>query len=524
MLKKIITAGIAAGMMLGAAVGVSAADKISFLAMHAGSSMAYISRDGVNIADYTQMVASSDAVVSPIVIDGTTYLPFRYITEILGFTDYTGQGPVKNKTFKYTGNSRGGSISFNNDGKIYDVDVNSPFEFKVDEGDIRTIDFKNIDGSLYAPMVYLARVTGSAVDWDPESGTIYFADNERTLKNFLEDDKSLKYTKTLGVMFKEYDNNLSYSDIYLKSENAMVSSISKDLNDKSENYSVNRVRKTVYYINSDSHVCSKREGVDKGGEITFYNMKNKPQEVLADNIITTKDKMYGITIKNSSDNIGYVFEADLDGENFRLLDENRRAYNLLYRTYNGREYIVYVDGNDCSTIYLRDLETGEESGFSFVDDYNSDIVNSIDIMTLGDDTVMYSDFNNHNLHCIKFDKGALYENRGSVVRAYSTEISSYNKKPLTDIVTMNYEDENKVLFFIGKSSDGAGVFYYDVENDSVGRLTNSKGSKKNIAIIKMSNSIYRIYHSDDKESIYNLMSVTSDGNIKIDNNIELKRN
>ena len=80
------------------------------------------------------------------------------------------------------------------------------------------------------------------------------------------------------------------------------------------------------------------------------------------------------------------------------------------------------------------------------------------------------------------------------------------------------------MFFIGKSSDGAGVFYYDVENDSVGRLKNSKGSKKNIAIIKMSNSIYRIYYSDDKESVYNLMSVTSDGNIKIDNNIELKRN
>lgn len=524
MLKKFITSGVIAGIMLGTAAGVSAADQISFLAMHAGSSMAYISRDGVNIADYTQMVASSNAVVSPLIIDGSTYLPFRYITEILGFTDYAGEGPVRDKTFRYTNNSRGGSISFNNGGKIYEVDVNAPFEFKVDESDIRTIEFKNIDGSLYAPMVYLAHVTDSAVDWDPASGTIYFADDERTLKNFLEDDKSLKYTKTLGVMFKEYDNNLAYSDVYLKSEDAVVSSVSKDLNDKSVNYSVNRVRKTVYYINSDSHICSKREGTEKGTEIAFYNMKNKPQEVMADNIITTKDKMYGIMIKNSSDNIGYVFESDLDGENFRLLDENKKAYNLLYRTYNGREYIVYVDGNNCSTIYLRNLETGEETEFSFADDYNSSLVKNVDIMTLGDDAVLYSDFDNHNLHCIKFEKGALYESGGGTVHAYTTEISSYNKKPLNDIITMNYEDENKVLFFIGKSSEGEGIFYYDVVNDSVGRLTNSNGGKKNIAIIKMSNTLYRIYYSYDKEYSYKLMSVTSDKNIKIDNNIELKRN
>ncbi len=525
-MKKFVTFLLIISAMISMSVcGAMAIGNDIFLCMHAGSSMAYQSSNFGSL-DYIEMKDSGGAIAKAKNIEGSTYLPFRYIAELAGLTEASGNH-MDAYTFKYD-NRSGGSITIQAKSGRITRDVNIPFTYKTEDGEEIEYKIVNIDGSLYFPMRYMAALVDGNVAYQASTGNVYFMSNERVKKEYLtgsENDLSIKYQKLASMNYYEYDNTLGYSDIYLKSDGETVSSVTEELRNNQTYYSVTRARKNLYYVDENYRMWTKKEGEEASSPIVFYNTKNEKTEPLVLTIITYQNKLYGIEIKNENTKTGKIFKADLDGENYKYISDSDRAYNIILREYKDTGYIFYVDAENKTDIHRINLSTGEDKVISVAGPSGNSLINPIDIMSVNEDTIVVSELDNKKINIIHLSD-SIYEKdtvRGSV----SDTISEINRSTAIEKVSsLNYDTDNQLLYFINNTGKSYGIYCYDIPDSHLYSINTSQTAKRRISIIKISESMYRIYHYADtnkNEYKYELVSIDSDGNIKIGNNIVIDR-
>ena len=490
-----------------------------FLCMHNGSSMAYQSING-ELLDYVEMKDSLGAVATARVIDSSTYLPFRYIAEMAGMTDAKGTS-MQTNTFKYEAVGAG-RLSIQTRKGLIKKNVNEPFEFVLDDG--TKVEYKaiNVDGSIYFPMRYMASLINGEAVYNSSTGDIYFVSNEKVKKEFLTDDNYIRYQKLTSMSYYEFDNTLGYSDIYLKSDGKTVSSVTEEMNNGHPYYSVTRARKTLYYVDENYKVWSKKEGESTSNKISFYTTKNEIIDPNVENIISYNNKLYGIELKD--DSYGQVFVSDLDGENYKHIGTSDGAYNLILREYMGKGYIFYVDIDEPQMLHRINLELGLDESVMVTDTAGNNLLAPIDIVSVYDDTVVVSEMGG------KIDIISLYGNiyEDYAIRGIMTdEITELNKSvSIEKVSSLNYDTDNDIVFFINNGKKGYGLYCYDVVNSRLQSIHTSQTVQRRISIIKMTDTIYRIYHySDVVKNVYDydLVSIGDDNGVKIGNNIVLAR-
>lgn len=506
-----------------------AASNQLFLCMQADSSMAYqAGNDG--LLDYIEMKDSGGAVATAKLIDGSTYLPFRYIAENAGLTDATGPSMERN-TFKYESVGTGSITIVTKKGR-YSQNVNVPFTFKMEDGTELEYKIVNIDGSLYFPMRYMAYLIGGYVDWAQSTGNIYFMTDEKLAKEFLtgkDGDKAIKYSKMAYINGREYDNTLGYSDIYLRSDGTTVSSVYEEVKNSNLYYSVTRARKNLYFTDENYNVYTKKEGENATEKISFHNTKNDPINPLVLNIISYQNKLYGIEIPDASSGAGRIFKADLDGENYQYIsDADCAAYNILLREYDGQGYIFYVDAANNVDIHRINLASGRSTSdvkLTLRDTNGVPINRTINIMSLNNDKVIISELDDQKIDII-YLLGSVYTD-SDITGYINCEIKEVNRAtPIAKIQSLNYDTDNDLFYFINDSGKNYGLYCCDPVTSRVYSISTSQGVKRRISIIKMSENLYRIYHytnPDKNEYSYTLVSVGDDGSIKIGTDIEVKR-
>lgn len=497
-----------------------------FLCMKADSSMAYRAINN-ELLDYVQMKDSSGAIATAKIIDGSTYLPFRYIAENAGLIDAVDSN-MGNNTFKYESIGTGSITIVTKKGR-FSQNINVPFNFKLDNGEEIEYKIMNIDGSLYFPMRYMAYLVGGEVDWSQSTGNIYFMSNENVAKEFLtgkDGNKVIKYSKMAYLNYSEYDNTLGYSDIYLESDGKTVSSVMDEIDNGHSYYSVTRSRRNIYFVDENYKVYCKKEVEKTLSQITFYNTKNERVDPVVLNIISHQNTLYGIERNGNNSGVGRIFKSDLDGENYHYISDSDNAYNILLREYRGQSYIFYVDGSDNKDIHRINLSTGEDDIINITDYNGNSLINTINIMSLNDNTIVISEHDDQCIDIITLDN-SIYTNN-YITGSVTGKIKSINK--LTDIVkvsSLNYDTDNNLIYFINNTGKGYGLYCCDPLTSKIYSISTSQDVKRRISIIKLSDSMYRVYHYTDATKNlykYELVSVMDNGNIKIGSNINIERN
>lgn len=496
-----------------------AAGNTFFFCMKADSTKAYISEDGQNM-EYKEMQSSNGAIVKTLVLDGSTYLPFRFVVEIAGWTE----GKITAKTgeantfqFEQVGSVQ--KLKLRTATKTHEKEINKDFSYQVaGEQNERIFNIKNIDGSLYVPLRYIADILGARTGWDGNTGNIYFASSREVMNTFVESNNTLKFNKLFAVSYKAYDNNLVYSSMYMKSD-GNITSIEADLK-SSESYScVSRLRKNIYFINDKNFkVYTKREDSNEISEVKFYNTNNSLENITADILLNDGKSLWGIATENAGDAIGKLFRADFDGMNFRYVDPYENCYNLLYREYNGNKYIFYVL-DDNRTIIRMNTETLQKQVITVYDD-GGEGVSNIGMMTLGDGNLFYKNIYTGQFTALTFDQNIYMDSYITVNSSFAKNLSKNGGQSIGEVISLNYDDDNKILFFAADKTGG--LYYYDAVTKSMGSLKTSSDLKTRIAIIKNSYNTYKVFNNSKGKEESILVSV-KDGGITIDGNINLKR-
>ena len=83
-----------------------------------------------------------------------------------------------------------------------------------------------------------------------------------------------------------------------------------------------------------------------------------------------------------------------------------------------------------------------------------------------------------------------------------------------------------MLYFINHAGNNYGLYCYDTQTAKVYSIHTSQNPKRRISIIKMNETQYRIYHYADAEKnkySYNTVSISTEGEIKIDSHTVVNR-
>lgn len=546
-MKKI--SAILAAAMLSASLPLNAgaasdASASFFLCMQGDSSIAYISEDG-QMGDYRTMVSSNGATVKALIIDGSTYLPFRFLSELAGWQEGDMEVTVKatpipgtvnvgmtvnsttkkeaNKNvFKFVMDGDSQKLQMRGTGSIFERVVGQDFDYaiKVDgKSETRTFCIKNIDGSLYMPLRYMADILGAKADYDSKTGNIYFAGNAQIMNTFVDNNKTFKFEKTVSGTYKLYDNMLMYSEEYLTSSGKTTSTVSAELGEKARSYScVSRSFDNLYFLNeSDYRVYTKKENEGKTHKIDFYNKSNGVEDFAVDVVFTDGEKLWGSQLDT-----GRIFCADMNGRNLEYIADTDGAYNLLYREYENKGYIFYMK-SDRTTLMRLDPQTLVSTEVSIRDVSGNNSLYNVGIITLGKDSVIYKNAGTGVLHYVPLF-GNMYTD--SYIQAGNMRLADrYNGKVLGEVQSMNYDDENGILFFTCLTSDGIagdGLYYYDTISSQLGCLRTSSEIKSRISIIKKGYDVYGVGFSGDNR-VEEIQVKIILGRINIDGNITLNR-
>lgn len=494
-----------------------------FLCMRNEQSYAYQSSNQSPL-DYLEMMSSNGQVATAKVIDGSTYLPFRYVMELVGLTEDNGR-TMQNNTFKYESGVGKATITIKTKNKARELVIGEEFEFKVSDDDIRMCKVENLGGSLYFPMRYLASLVDALVYYQASTGNIYFMSNNKVKSDFVtgpDDDLSIKYSKLATLGYYEFDNDLGYSDIYLCSDGSTVSSVTEEMDNNNTYYSVTRSRTNLYYVDEGYEVWRKKETENTSEKIVFYNKKGERTNLLAQTLVLHNNKLYGIALDSVNSKTGKIFKSDLDGENLEFISSTD-GYNLLLREDGGKGYIFYVSGTNRKEIHRIDLSNNQDVIVNFVSSNASVVDSNISIMSLSKNNLVICTLDN------KIKIINLYDNpysKTTVSAWLANEITRINgATAIESIASINLDSDNDILYFINHTSKGYGFCCYDLINGKLQSISSDSKSKKRISIIKMSNDLYRIYYYNEANSnkyTYVLMSVKSN-EISIDNSIKFER-
>ena len=422
-----------------------------FLCMRDGDDTALFS-DGESALRYIDMTSSNGATVYPMIsTDGNTYLPFRFMCEIAGLKDKSSSlGMLDEGSFRFTDRDVNDvnstqQIEINYNGNIVSHEVGVEFSYEAYEGDIRNVCIYNIEGSLYFPMTYMAKLTDSSTFWNDETRDIIFVSNNLNPYDFI-DDAAYIHNKLLyeNGYYNGY-NNLNVSPIYLDDSGKKIIKSSENIICSAKTNGI------LYHLTEDGDI----KYLDESGNPKTMNFK-------ADTIVAVKNRLYGIERDTKK---GFV--CNLNGEGFKYITD-RAIYNLILREYKNEYYLYYGDYNDRSSIYMMPIKTMDNYCVEITDYAHNNLLVDMQKFVIGTKHMAYLD-SKLQLHTIKIDD-PIEEFEIALVKDenYKIHINSEDGGVLSNIDNINLDVYNDALY-ISQTKENEGVFY-SLLGDTIIRL------------------------------------------------------
>lgn len=483
---------IEAALILTAALSVPsfAQAQGTFLCMRNGETTAITNDENDNLK-YTELCDSKGALVAPqISSDGNTYLPFRYICDITGIADgnFT-KGELTDNSYRFSnanpeicGDKDKIEIKYN--GSYYCHNIGESFEYTASDGSIRSIAIYNIRGTLYAPMAYLAALTGSYAAWNEGLAQIMFT-NGTDHSIFLNDDNSIRRYKQMQLGYEVFGNNLTNSPLYLKSDGMTIANLSDELPDKPKVRSISRRGEDIYYIDADDRLNIVKENTSETKSVSFTDESGAVVDVLCATAFVLKNKIYGIKTDHTGDTDGRLFSCDTDGKNFKYLTDSK-IYNLIMKNNMLDYYLFYCDAQTRSTLHMIRVNTMDDYELQITNFAHENMLSDIKQFAVGNKNVYYLDTYGA-VHVINLDfpleKIPITRLKyGNTIHSFASDGGALN-----NITSMNYDYINDVLYIM--QTDGLGkIYYFTPQSDNFARISTIQNTAGGLALFQ--NSAY----------------------------------
>lgn len=469
--KRVVSASVAAAVIAFSQAAVCAEGV--FLCMRADESIA-ITADAQKNFKYIEMRASNDAVVYPqLSTDGNTYLPLRFICEAAGLKDAADiPGDLPDGYFRYLDSAHAydgiPKVEIRCGGVYYYHNIDESFQYETESGEIRTVGIYNIRGSLYVPMAYLAKITGSRAIWQGDLGQIMFISGDLDTGDYLMENNMLRRDKEVFMEFDYFNNNIIDTPLYLKSDGVTVGNLSLEIAGDPKVKSVTRSGKDIYYIDENGTVCLKQEDKDNARPLEFTDNDGSVFEVLADTVIVVQNKLYGVQVTENGQKYGRLFSANLNGTDFCYLNE-KNVYNLILKKNGIDLYMFYCDAATKSTIHMINVKTMDDYEVEITNRSYENIFSNIKQFAVGENTVYWLD-ESGTLHITN----TVYQLEDvEIIRVDDANIKVFtaadNGDALNNIVSMNFDYINNVLY-ITQADETYKVYYYTNKQGGFKRL------------------------------------------------------
>lgn len=419
-----------------------------FLCMRGGESTA-VSVNGSGALEYMEMTDSNGIKVFPqISVSGNTYLPFRFICETAGLKDSVSKDKdIEENSFRFTDRDYSNpqstqKIELNFNGNYVSHNVGEEFTYEAAPGDVRSVSIYNINGSLYFPMTYMAKLTGSQTFWNGDTRDIIFAGGGIDVNKYMDENCYLRWEEYIRMGYNAHYNNLHEGGEYISYDGSKMD-LGEEL--KGTVKSVARINNTIVFTDQNKNVMLKN-----GDEIT-------PLDFCADTLIACKNKIYGIESESSK-----AFKMNQDGGGFEYISD-RAVYNLILREYKSEKYLYYIEADNRSTLHMMKVKNGDDYTVEITDYEHNNLLGDIKQLVVADDFISYTD-SSDKLHKIDLpDPIEEFE----IARINDGGHKSFDM----NVWGMNYNTDTKTLYI--KCDDGI----YNLENDVL-----NKTDKENLFI------------------------------------------
>ncbi len=419
-----------------------------FLCMRADDNVALYS-DGQSELEYIDMIASNGAKVTPMIsVNGNTYLPFRFVCEISGLKDAgESEDYLKDGYFRFTDKDRTQTIEINYNNKYVAHQVGVEFSYEASADDIRTVSIYNINGSLYFPITYMAKLTGASTFWNDNTRDIVYVSSNINPYEFMDDRVYIHPDLLYKNGYLSAYNNLNPNSLYLKSDGITVADLGSEVSDNI--ICTAKTNGFIYYLTEMGDIKYKREN---NYDIKTLNFK-------ANTIITVKNKLYGIERDTKK---GFV--SNLDGSNFMYITD-REIFNLIVREYDNEFYLYYGEYQNRSKIYMMPIKTMDNYEVEITDYNHNSLIKDAQKFVVGTNMLAYIDTSSR-LHTItlndpleKFEIALVDEDD------YKIHTTSEDGTPLSNISNINYNTKNDMLF-VSQNNENGELFYL-IDGNSV---------------------------------------------------------
>ncbi|MDO5397357.1 MAG: hypothetical protein Q4G33_05450 [bacterium] len=491
---------------------VFAAAQGTFLCMRDGETIA-ISNDEYDYLKYIELRDSKGALVAPqISSDGNTYLPFRYICDITGIADAGSvAGELPDNSYRFINGDPAnhwdkGAIEIKYNGAYYYHKVGETFEYPAADGSMRTVAIYNIRGTLYAPMGYLAALTGSYAAWNEEYSQIMFVSGT-DYSIFLDEYNSIRRYKQMHLGYEIFGNNLTDSPLYLKSDGVTIANLSDELPGNPEVRSLSRSGPYIYYIDSDDRLNAAVENTGVAYFITFIDEYGTKLDIRCATAFVLKNKIYGIKTDTAGEKNGRLFSCNLDGTGFKYLTDNN-VYNLIMKNNMLDYYLFYCDSDTRSTIHMIPLKTMDNYEVQITNFAHENMLSEIKQFAVGNNNVYYLDtYGSMHVVDLEFPLEEIPITRLKFGNTIYSSDSDGN--PLNNITSMNYDYTNDVLYVM--QTDEYGKIYCMTPQSGefrwIGTAMNTAGG---LALFR-NTSYFNYIAADLPEGMYNAVTEYNDG-------------
>lgn len=431
-----------------------------FLCMRPDSNIA-ITADINGDYQYTSMIDSNGVKVYPILAEGNTYLPLRYICEITGLDD-GGEisGEIPDGYFRYNQIGKDGvadiEIRYNN--QYYRQNIGEKFTYTAADGTSRDVAIYNIDGTLYVPMAYITKITDSYALWNGDDSQVMFLGNNLEKADYLESNNHLIRSKEMRLGFDLYGNNAAKSPLYLKSDGETIADLSQELDNAPDISSVSRRNDVIYYVDENNVIKTKTENLNDSKPLVFRDGAGGRVEILASTAMVIQNKLFGISISTPKAEDGRLFVSNLDGSDFRYITD-KNIYGLVSKRIGSFYYLFFCESDNRSVPHMIEVETMDDYTIEITNHDRENMLADIKQLFVGKACFYYID-NNGRIHVIKtphtFEFISIYRLDDNEHKIF---ITGDDGGSIENVDYMNFDHINNVLYAV---KDGK-IYYHTPE-------------------------------------------------------------
>lgn len=459
--------------------GIHAMAKDAFLCMRPEENVAVTIDENKNCV-FTEMRASNGALVSPqLSKEGVTYLPLRYICEAAGLTEAPAGVDMPESSFRYNPLPDGQYVEIRSGGQYYVHKLGDYFSYDDGSGVIKTGRAVNVDGTVYIPMGYIAKLTNGQVFYNDKWKKISFLSGSLNHDDYLDAENDLRFDRRMYMEYEFYSNNLTGSTMYLATDGLDI----RDLKDETAQKprSISRSGNRLYYLNEAGTVMTKTERQPDEAVMQFYDENGNGASINAVTVFVCRNKIYGIQAE--SGNSGRLFQANLDGTQFVYLT-NDYVYNLIMRKRDEVYYLYYCEAATKATIHMIDTRTMDNYTIELTNYSHVNVLDKIKQFVVGDRIVATID-EAGTLRVFRLDDCLEdFEIQRVWDENYLTFWTTPEGYELNNITAMNFDYTNNVLYISATTEDFSASYYYTLQNNCLKRLETSDYPITDVALFK----------------------------------------